>query len=262
MVELIPNPEFDRVAGTALASFRDAIPGAFVPPMIEELQARARRRAVVRGTSVAFATVLCVVLVVAGVMVAARPHGLAPPPDPGVRPSVNPPPTSPSPSASPSPLASTGGSTENPWPPAWRGVTLQMPPPSPRYSACPAGRVTIAGLADTFLAGKQIWLGPILATGDLTGDGRTEAVAYMHCSQENDGGDSSGHLVVITRTTGGGFVGLAHVGPDGEEYPAATIQHGDLVATIDQRYGADVHQRTYRWNGTSFVQVAGPTAFR
>jgi hypothetical protein len=34
------------------------------------------------------------------------------------------------------------------------------------------------------------------------------------------------------------------------------------VATIEQRYGNNVVQeRSYRWNGRRFVQVAGPTTF-
>ena len=100
-----------------------------------------------------------------------------------------------------------------------------------------------------------------MATGDLTGEGRDEAVAYVHCESRvaQDSGDGSGHLMVISQPARGTFVGLAHVGASGENYEAARVQQGTLVATVKQRYGDGVQDRTYRWNGTSFDQIGGPT---
>ncbi|NUT33184.1 MAG: hypothetical protein HOV79_08930 [Hamadaea sp.] len=51
------------------------------------------------------------------------------------------------------------------------------------------------------------------------------------------------------------------MGPDGANYPSAEIKNGLLTARIEQRYGGATQERTYRWNGTGFVQVDGPTAF-
>jgi hypothetical protein len=36
---------------------------------------------------------------------------------------------------------------------------------------------------------------------------------------------------------------------------------GKLILTVEQRHGGVTQERTYRWNGGSFVQVAGPTTF-
>ena len=75
-----------------------------------------------------------------------------------------------------------------------------------------------------------------------------------------DSGDGSGQLLVIT-VRNNALVGLGYVGPEGENYPSASVGNGRLTATIEQRYGNQTQQRTYRWNGTLFVQVAGPTAW-
>jgi hypothetical protein len=98
--------------------------------------------------------------------------------------------------------------------------------------------------------------------GDLAGDREPEAVSYVHCKRTNglDSGDGSGQLLVIT-VRDNRLVGLGYVGPPGENYPSASVAGGRLTATIDQRYGNQTQQRTYRWDGTMFVQVAGPTAW-
>jgi hypothetical protein len=194
-------------------------------------------------------------LTVGVLLVAALVAGCSAPPDPA-RPS--PPPVS---AAGSAPVSSEPDGLV--WPDSWSATTVALPPASADYTPCPTGTVTFAAQGETVFEGVRIALSRPVATGDLTGDGRDEAVAYVHCESrvEVDSGDGSGHLMVISQPGPGTFIGLAHVGVSGENYEAARVQDGTLVATVEQRYGDGVQDRTYRWNGTSFDQIGGPTAF-
>jgi hypothetical protein len=142
----------------------------------------------------------------------------------------------------------------------WRHATIVLPA-NPDDPGCPVGPVTTDG-ETTQVGDRRFIVRPTGAVGDLTGDGEPEAVVVTHCIKGEDSGDASGQLLVITRRDGQ-WRGLAYVGPAGENYQGATVSGNRLTATIQPRYGdrSISQQRVYRWNGTTFVQVAGPTAF-
>jgi hypothetical protein len=139
----------------------------------------------------------------------------------------------------------------------WKRATFVLPP----NPTCPTGRVTTRD-ERAIVGDKWLFVGETLSYGDLTGDGSPEAVVAVFCGRgPNDGGDGSGNLLVITWRDGA-WTGLGYVGPVGENYPAARVSGQRLIATIQQRYGANtVQERTYRWDGRRFVQVDGPTTF-
>lgn len=253
MVELIPNPEFERVALPALVSYRDAVSAAFVPPPLAKVRARAHRRVVVRNAALAAATASVVAAVTVGVALVPGRHQDAPP---GASATTAPPTTA-------SPTSPAKSTTPEPMPTAWGGKTVVLPA-AEGYRLCPQGPVTFATGRETVVGSAVIGISETRATGDLNGDGQPEAVVYLYCriNSEFGSGDGSGHLLVITRDSAGMFIGLAHVGPDGEEYPTVRVRDGVLVATIRQRYSPQVVQeRIYRWDGTTFQQVDGPTTF-
>jgi len=235
MREVNLDPEFDRDVLPALSAYRAAVREAFVAPPLEQVRARARHRAAVRAT--ALTGVAASVVVAAGVAVASLPG--PPPTDPPVADHLPPTPVS------------------------WAGETILLPDPA-GYRSCPARtRVTFPATMEAVSGDVVIGITGTVATGDLTGDGRPEAVVHVYCrlNSEFASGDGSGHLMVVTRDRDGSFTGLAYVGPEGQDYPKVEVRDGALVATIRQRYGPESQVRTYRWDGTSFRQVAGPTAF-
>jgi hypothetical protein len=142
----------------------------------------------------------------------------------------------------------------------WSNMTVVMPTNAGR-SGCPTGRVTVRN--GTGVAGrKKVSLSRAKAYGDLTRDRVTDTVLYVHCESTGGvgSGDGAGNLLVATQRDGM-LVGVGHAGPVGENYGAARVRNGRLVATVQQRYGTGVQQRSYRWNGGRFMQVAGPTTF-
>jgi hypothetical protein len=97
--------------------------------------------------------------------------------------------------------------------------------------------------------------------GDLDGDGRAEAVVYVSClAAGGDSGDSSGQLLVVNGRTGS-LAAMGYVGPLAQVYGKVRISGQRLEVTVTQKYTDVRQERTYRWNGRRFVQVAGPTAF-
>jgi hypothetical protein len=252
------------------AALRDAGIGAFAPPPADWFPATARRRSR-RRVATAVAAALVAGAVIGGVALAAgpRPTGQeVATPSASAQPSRS---TSPSPSPSPSasPSAPPSAASASPQPPAldirrvdWRRATITLPRP-PAGTDCPAGRLTMTG--EWTVTGKvQIFMPTAsLAVGDLTGDGQAEAVLDVGCAIDADIiGDGYGFLMVVT-VRNNALVGLGYVGPEGYDYPAAKVVDGQLVVTVVRRYtneGAR-QQRTYRWSGTTFVQVAGPTAY-
>jgi hypothetical protein len=96
--------------------------------------------------------------------------------------------------------------------------------------------------------------------GDLTGDGRPEAVVWAQCLFDpQDSGDGAGQLLVVSRQDDGALRALAWVGPRGALYPTFWVANGTLFADArpwhnDWGYGmGDV--LAYRWNGDRFVTV-------
>lgn len=258
----------DRIAAE-LGALREAVEAAFTPPPIERFRPT-RRRTRRRAGIIAVALTALGGLGGATLALADRGPDNAPRPAPTVIASIPPTPTAgvDTPPSAPAPAtASAPATSETPTRSTpdirtveWTHVTIVLPP-NPDDSNCPTGRITTNG-AWTTVGSKKFFIGPALAHGDLTLDGSAEAVMGASCASgsENDGGDGSGQLLVVTWRDGT-WTGLGYVGPRGQDYPTARISGQRLTAAINQRYGGAEQNRTYRWDGQRFIQVAGPTAF-
>jgi hypothetical protein len=112
-----------------------------------------------------------------------------------------------------------------------------------------------------------------VAFGDLTGDGKPEALLHVRCTEFPSGGmgeEEGAQLLAVTMRDDYSLVGLGYVGQVHAQYPSYRIADGQVVAAL--RYAVinkhrrgytryDVaHVRKYSWNGKSFSQVAGRTA--
>lgn len=106
---------------------------------------------------------------------------------------------------------------------------------------------------------------------DVDGDGRMEALALVRCVVGTHG---PGQVIAIDRDPGGRVVTLGPVVQDGKTAPQWLLavdggQDGTVrveMADIAPGGGwplawSQRQWRTYRWNGTAFRQVAGPTSF-
>ena len=148
----------------------------------------------------------------------------------------------------------------------WANATIRMPARGDDRD-CPTGSTTLTdGRWDS--SGEQ-GPGSIRGSyddgrptfGDLDGDGRAEAVVYVSClAAGGDSGDSSGQLLVVNGRTGS-LAAMGYVGPLAQVYGKVRISGQRLEVTVTQKYTDVRQERTYRWNGRRFVQVAGPTAF-
>ena len=134
-------------------------------------------------------------------------------------------------------------------------MTITLPPADPYYSQCPSGTATFRG-SETVVGSMRIII-THYDDGDLTGDGRPEAVLRILCDpiDPNALGEELSHLLVVT-VSGNKLKGLAHVGADATVYQKAEVQSGRLVATTED-YGI-VRTRTFRWSGSKFDLTSGP----
>jgi hypothetical protein len=278
MIPVIPGGPDDRQSDdSALRSYRDTAHEAFTPPPPSVIVARARAR--VRNR-VVLAAAAAVILVAGGVVIAARPgtgpkpdHPVEPPPPPPVI-SIVPTPSPTAPSTPPSKPSEEPGAADPPTststPPSssptttppldlhdvkWDDFVLRFPS-SRNGNECPTGRqeLTNGRWPESGDHGPATY-------GDLNGDGRDEAVLRISCFfAGGDSGDAAGQLIVVT-ARGQQRVGLGYAGPLGQSYQEVQVTGGELVVTIEQRYTDVTQERTYAWNGSAIVQVAGPTAF-
>jgi hypothetical protein len=260
-----PNSDNERIATTLLASYRDSAHAFYPRPPTARVVARARQRTRRRvavtaaGLAAAFGgAILFALQAPEQPPVGGRETGE---PSPGVTstPSVSTESTPPAPSGSASsrPPSATAIdiTTVN-----WRNTTIQLPATRDDPD-CPTGRITTRG-EDTEVGRTTVGIMLEPAYGDLTGDGRPDAVLYVACRITNAGEQhETGQLMVVTEQ-GGQLVGLGYVGPLDQVYLSWKVTNRKLVATIDQVLADTAPQeRTYSWNGTRFVQVAGPTTF-
>lgn len=253
------QPNGDRIRAE-LVALRDASEAAFTPPPMHQFRSASRRASRGRAAILAVAVTAAAGIGGTALTLADRGPDITPRPTPTVIDSSS---AAPSPSVPASPPSSASSGTSTPSAPNirtvdWKHVTLVLPP-NPDDPNCPTGRTTTDGDWTT-VRGKQFYIGRALAVGDLTGDGSDEAVMNASCTTGEGSGDGSGQLLVVT-WRGGVWTGLGYVGPRGNDYPAAQINGQRLTATIQQRYGQTEQNRTYRWNGQRFIQVAGPTTF-
>jgi hypothetical protein len=277
---------------TTLASYRDSAHELFKAPPPQVIVARADRRG---RNRVVIAAAAAVVLVLGGAVLATRPedrpgpdHPVDPPtlattatgaaPDPATPSPSTPRSTSPttspsSPSSPPSASSQSPPSSRSAGPPpldlrevGWNDFVVRLPADRDDQD-CPVGRTELTG--GEWPESGDRGPGTIRASygdddpvfGDLDGDGRSEAVRYVTCfAPGGDSGDSSGQLIVIT-ARGSQRVGLGYAGPLAVAYDDVRVTAGQLVITVTDKYWHEQQQRTYRWNGSAFVQIGGPASW-
>jgi hypothetical protein len=254
----------DRDVGAALRELGDAVARSVTAPPPATVRALAMRWRPVRPattrTVIALVAAGAVVAVVVGMTAVVR-ERLSPPPPIGwpspsgtARP-VLPVPTRPSTPVS-DPIASVHWAGAGP-------VSLVVPTHPDPDADCPSGKQDLwskrparyPGIVSGSAEGQA---NPVY--GDLTGDGRPEAVLHVSCllSQE-DSGDGRGQLLVVTRDPDGTLRGLGWVGPRGAFYPGFWVADGTVYVDAkpwftDWGYGmGDV--LAYRWDGGRFVTV-------
>jgi hypothetical protein len=252
-----------------LRSYGQTAPAAFTAPPVGRIRAAAVRRRQHRLVAATAAGIVVAGGIGAGAVLAGGAGGPEISGTPAPRTSVpSATPSSASTPGTPPPSSGSGSSSRSTAPAslditkvAWGRATFTLP--NVRSNGCPAG-VTVTNVPgqESVVSGVRVAILLPLAYGDLDGDGRPEAVIYIHCESRTgvDSGDGSGQLLAIT-VRDNRLVGLGYAGPEAENYPAARISGQRLTATIEQRYGGAQQERTYRWNGQRFVQVGGPTAF-
>ncbi|WP_165944401.1 hypothetical protein, partial [Micromonospora sp. KC213] len=178
----------------------------------------------------------------------------------------------PSRSTRPTPAPSASGTSSTPTPPDGRinrSQLLAMPVTLPAWRAgpgCPTAGVRLTG------DGRE-GTNHLLAVGhgDVDSDGATETVALVRCALGTGGPQQ---VVVFDRDAAGRVVTLGRV-------VASTIDKPQWLIAVDVRDDGvvrvqvgDIHPgggwpgewsqrqwRGYRWDGDSFGQVSGPTAF-
>ena len=243
----------DRISGM-LVQLRDAAAGAFVPPDLAQLQAIGVGRRRHRVAAAATAITVVALTIGAGVGVG---HRLA--------------------QEDPAPAADTISEVD------WNRTELSLPP-NPDNN-CPSGKVRMhprtyprfGTLGEAPATTKNTDVFQILpdprAYGDLTGDGRPEAVLHVRCATSATGGfmvDEGAQLLVVTLRADHSLAGLAYVGPIHAKYVSASIMDHQLVAKVQYShvspeswsYSAfDVaYSGHYAWNGSAFTQVSGRKA--
>ena len=264
---------------SALIAYRGSAHQSFAPPPPEAIVAKARRRTRNRAV-LAAAAVLAVSL--GGAATATRltlgtdesPPVTGTSPTSTSTPSRTPsPPSASPPSSAPSSTApggtpdrtSTGPSPINVRTVDWENTTIRFPA-ARDDDDCLTGKVKIVdGVGGT--EGDQPHIrvraaydeGPA-TFGDLTGDGRADAVVYASCPGGLGDEDASGQVLVVTGRTG--ELVASWVGPVAMVIEDTAIAGGRLTIRFRTKYiDPEVTQeRTYRWNGTRFAQVGGPTA--
>ncbi|MEH1054554.1 hypothetical protein V6U89_04995 [Micromonospora sp. CPCC 206171] len=259
-----------EVLATEFARYRQAVmaeievPG---PAAVRRAVHRRRRNHLAAGATAALTLVAGPVVGYAALDRSA-PHPT--PVDPTPSATASPSPT-PSGSGSPSPSSATTSTSPTGAPDGRisRAQLLAGPVTLPTWhvdAGCPNGRVRLTGEAgwetNTLLA---------LDTGDIDGDGAAETVALVQCVRGTGGPqqvvafdrDRSGRIVTVgqvtrTRRERPQWLSALDVRDDG----VVRVQVGDIAP--GGGWPGDWSQRQwrgYRWDGRSFGQVSGPTAF-
>ncbi len=111
------------------------------------------------------------------------------------------------------------------------------------------------------------------AYGDLTGDGRPEAVLAIRCSVFPDGSameQEGAQILVVTMRPDHSLVGLQFVGTVHAEYPSFHVDGGRLYVQMRYNHASAnswgssyldaAFTQVYLWNGASFALIAGRTS--
>lgn len=261
--------------GAALHRLRGEVRDLATGPGAASLRARADHRRRVRQLATATAAAGLVAAVALGGNAVLRPlagDSVPPPaaatPTSTATPTGAPEPDLPRVTPSPRPAPQIPGRLDDPIVEVdWRRTTISIPP----RDRCPDGPVEFVPVSDSFPTA----LGPSgqfpvvmidasrAAYGDLTGDGRAEAVLEARCATD-EFGLASGHgiqLLVVTRQGDGTLVGLDWIGPDGVNHLAWWVADGRLLIDADPWTAAPEDHfpavpglaLTYEWDGSRFT---------
>ena len=251
------KPEYDVAA--ALSGLRGAVRQVVSTPPAGLVRERADHRLRMRRTSGAILVGAAVVAMALGATAAVR-WSAAPIPPSG--------PTTPAPDNTP---------TRSPRPnlpvPPWPASTINDPIAKVDFAnatitvsshqGCPSGRLRFSGGSTAAWPRIELALPPDwpLAYGDLTGDGRPEAIMGAQCRiSAEDSGDGQGQLLVITRGSGGDLTALAWVGPRGGLYRAFWVSDRRLIVDVHPWHTDWGYSRgaalAYRWQAGGFAEVA------
>ena len=253
--------EQDHDVARELAGLRIAVRGAISAPAAATLRARAEHRLRTRRLS-AFAVAAVVIAVAVGVTAVARNTATPPPWPPG---GTSTPPTA----ASPTPRPDR---TVPPYPVNtvddpiaridWANATLSVPP----RAGCPSGSLRFRdGQTSVYprmrLDAKARDGRAAPAYGDLTGDGRPEAVLYASCRGAPPSDHSTDQLLVFGRDQGGPVRAVGWAGPVGWGVVADFWVEGDRIV-IDPSPDTDTQAsigatQVYRWRDGRFQELDG-----
>ncbi|GHJ46244.1 hypothetical protein Cs7R123_35860 [Catellatospora sp. TT07R-123] len=145
----------------------------------------------------------------------------------------------------------------------------------PAQQGCASGRLAFRNSGEGYVSGTaypRTGISPdTVVYGDLTGDGRAEAVLYAYCKKDaEDSLDAEGQLLAVTRDSGGALRALGWVGIRGALFPGFWIAGGVVNVEMHPWHrGPEGHRPGmaygYRWTGSTFaaadVSAAYPPAF-
>jgi hypothetical protein len=242
-----------------LRGLRETIRAGAAPTSPAAVRARGGQRRRVRRASTALVAAAATVAVVIGGATLVR--GAALPPTP---PAATP---TPAPTVSTTPTARPTLAVPA-WPDDriddaiaetdWVRATVQMP----AHPGCPSGEFKFRAGHESVAPADypRAFLDPDkIAYGDLTGDGRPEAVLSVSCfGAPEDSGDGQGQLLVVTRE-GDRLRALGWVGPRGGLYPEFWIENRVLYMDVHPWLTPWEHLlaqvQAYTWSGSQFERI-------
>lgn len=264
------DPRLSRALHRLRRAVRDAVP---VPSAIGLRARAARQQRVRRAGTVALAAAAVAAVVIGGDTLLDPVAGPPAPPAQSPTPSADPVP-SPTPTPVPTPtITPDPRPAPQPLSPLddpivavdWLTATITIPP----RDGCPIGEITFAPVsAGAEIAGgppdslPRLLLNPTLVEyGDLTGDGRAEAVLEATCTLAEQGGDHGQQLLVVSRAADGSLTALDWVGPRGAYFGGWWVAEGRLLVSADPWVTAPEDHfvpvpglaLTYTWDGTEFT---------
>ena len=151
-----------------------------------------------------------------------------------------------------------------------KAALLTAKPKFPAGSPCPKGGGELReGIRATFVDGIDAHIF-LVASANIAGDAAEEVVLKVSCAPANTAGEfHSDFVVAFERTADGGFAGLGVVvaTKPGEVVNEMALVGSKVVVTFGvDNYAVDppdprTQEREFAWDGSRFVQVAGPVAF-
>jgi hypothetical protein len=98
--------------------------------------------------------------------------------------------------------------------------------------------------------------GPMVALGDVSGDGREEQAAVAHCSVASRGEDHLGVVILTGRAPNMIISGPFSEFDRGTELTALSYDDAHKVLTVSGTVGGNGHTRWLSWDGTHLVPLA------